>query len=173
MTLEYAYEDWCLARLAKPLGRADDYQWLLRRAGNYTNLWDAGFKSMRPRNADGSWLADFAPVGKAGLFAGQGFCEPDAAIYTHFVPQDVPGLIRLFGGNKAYVAALNHQFEQAALLRFVVQHGQHGGAWVHYDNEPSMAMAHMFNFAGAPWLTQKWVREVKAQAYGDITPSGG
>ena len=106
MTLEYAYEDWCLAQLAKPLGRADDYQWLLRRAGNYTNLWDAGFKSMRPRNADGSWLADFAPVGKAGSFAGKGFCEADAAIYTHFVPQDVPGLIRLFGGNEAYVAGL-------------------------------------------------------------------
>ncbi len=173
MTLEYAYEDWCLAQLAKPLGRADDYQWLLRRAGNYTNLWDAGIKSMRPRNVDGSWLADFAPVGKAGSFAGKGFCEADAAIYTHFVPQDVPGLIRLFGGNEAYVTALNHQFEQAAPLRFVVQHGQHGGAWVDYDNEPSMAMAHMFNFAGAPWLTQKWVREVKAQAYGDITPSGG
>ncbi len=173
MTLEYAYEDWCLAQMAKALGKRDDFQWLIGRSFNYTNVWDASVRWMRPRNPDGSWLANFAPVEKQGSFAGGGFCEATAAIYTHFVPQDVPGLINLFGGNQKYVEVLNQQFEKAEPLRFVVQHGEHGGAWVDYDNEPSMAMAHMFNLAGAPWLSQKWVRLVKEQAYDDITPGGG
>ena len=173
MTLEYAYQDWCLAQFATALGKTRDAEWLTRRSYNYTNLWDASVKFMRPRNLDGSWLKDFAPVGKKGSFSGKGFTEADSAIYTHAVPQDMPGLIQLFGGRGNYVAALNRQFELAAPANFVTPHGQHGGAWVDYDNEPSTEMAHLFNFAGAPWLTQKWVREVQSAAYGDITPNGG
>ena len=173
MTLEYAYQDWCLAQFAAALGNPSDADWLTRRSFNYTNLWDASVKFMHPRNLDGSWLKDFAPVAKKGSFNGQGFTEADSAIYTHAVPQDMPGLIQLFGGRENYVAALNRQFELAAPMNFVTPHGQHGGAWVDYDNEPSTEMAHLFNFAGAPWLTQKWVREVQQAAYGDITPNGG
>jgi len=128
---------------------------------------------MHPRNVDGSWFEPFAATGRPGEFAAKGFTEASAAIYTHFVPQDLPGLIRLFGGGGKYAAALNRQFELAQPTRFVAPHAQHAGAWVDYDNEPSTAMAHLFNFAGAPWLTQKWVREVQRTAYGDITPEGG
>ena len=173
MTLEYAYQDWCLAEFARALGKTNDAAWLKRRSFNYTNLWDPSVQYMRPRNKDGSWLADFAPVGPKGSFNGKGFTEADSAIYTHTVPQDMPGLIRLFGGKKQYVAALNRQFELAEPENFVVGHGEHGGAWVDYDNEPSMEMAHLFNLAGAPWLSQKWVRAVQRQAYGDTTPAGG
>jgi predicted alpha-1,2-mannosidase len=173
MTLEYAYEDWCLAQLAKSLGKDQDYEWLMRRSYNYTNLWDPSVKFMRPRNRDGSRLADFSPVGAWGAFHTEGFTEANSAIYTHFVPQDLPGLIRLFGGEPTYVRALNRQFERAAPFRFVVPHDEHGGGWVDYDNEPSMALAHLFNLAGAPWLSQKWVRTVQREAYGDITPMGG
>ena len=173
MTLEYAYQDWCLAQFALALGKTDDAAWLTKRSFNYTNLWDASVKFMRPRLKDGSWLRDFAAVGKQGSFAGKGFCEANSAIYTHFVPQDVAGLIRLFGGAEGYVRVLNKQFELAEPARFMVPHGEHGGAWVDYDNQPSTAMAHMFNLAGAPWLSQKWVRAVKAQTFGDITPLGG
>ena len=167
MTLEYAYQDWCLAQLASALGKTNDADWLTGRSFNYTNLWDASVKFMRPRNQDGSWLADFAPVGTKGSFAGKGFCEANAAIYTHFVPQDMPGLIRLFGGPEKYVAALDQQFEWASSASFIVPHGEHGGAWVDYDNQPSTAMAHLFNLAGAPWLSQKWAREVKTRVFGD------
>ena len=89
------------------------------------------------------------------------------------MPQNVPDLIQLFGGKEKYAAALNRQFELAAPTRFVAPHAEHAGAWVDYDNEPSTDLAHLFNFAGAPWLTQKWVREVQSVAYGDITPNGG
>ena len=173
MTLEYAYEDWCLAQFAQALGKTDDASWLLARSFNYTNLWDASLQLMHPRNPDGSWIEPFAATGRPGEFTAKGFTEASAAIYTHFVPQDMAGLIRLFGGGEKYCAALNRQFEMAAPTRFVSPHGQHAGAWVDYDNEPSTAMAHLFNFAGQPWLAQKWVREVQLVAYGDTTPNGG
>jgi predicted alpha-1,2-mannosidase len=170
MTLEYAYQYWCLAQFAMAIGRKSDAEWLFKRSQNYTNLWDAQSKFMRPRLKDGSWLPDFEP---AGLPAAKGFCEANSAIYTHYVPEDIPGLIRLFGGNEAYVAALNRQFEAAAPTNFTFEKGKASLQWVDYGNEPSIAMAHMFNLAGAPWLSQKWVRTVKQQAYGDTTPLGG
>jgi predicted alpha-1,2-mannosidase len=170
MTLEYAYEDWCLSQLAQALGKEADARWLLERSFNYTNLWDASVKYMRPRLKDGSWLPGFEPVGPE---ATNGFCEANSAIDTHFVPQDVPGLIRLFGGSEEYLAALNRQFELAVTNRFVAEPNKHGLQWVDYDNEPSLSMAFMFNVAGAPWLSQKWVRAVEQQVYGDTTPYGG
>ena len=173
MTLEYAYQDWCLAQLATALGKTNDADWLTRRSYNYTNLWDPSTNYMRPRNLDGSWLKDFAPVAKKGAFNGAGFTEANSAIYTYAVPQDLPGLIHLFGGGGKFTAALDRQFVLAAPDNFVTPHGEHGGGWVDFDNEPSMEMAHLFNFAGTPWLTQKWVRQVQSAAYGDITPNGG
>ena len=170
MTLEYAYQDWCLAQLANALGRNADAQWLLKRAQNYRNVWDPSVQFMRPRNKDGSWLTPFEP---AGPNSARGFCEANSAIYTHYVPHDVPGLVKLFGGPGRYVAALNRQFELAAPNDFVTEHGKHFLQWVDYGNQPATAMAHMFNLAGAPWLSQKWVRAVKDQTFGDITPSGG
>ncbi len=173
MTLEYAYQDWCLAQFATALGKTKDAEWLTQRSSNYKNLWDDSVKYIRPRNLDGTWLVDFAPVTPPGAFAATGFCEANSAIYSHYVPQDLTGLIQRFGGRAEYVAALNRQFELAAPANFVVPHAQHGGAWVDYNNQPSTAMAHLFNVAGAPWLSQKWVRAVKEGAFGDITPMGG
>ena len=170
MTMEYAYYDWCLAQLARALGKDADAEWLLKRAGNFTNLWDNAVKFIHPRLKDGSWLPNFEPVGPK---AAKGFCEANAAIYTHYAPHDLPGLMQLFGGPAEYVAALNRQFELATPQKFLAQHGKHELQWVDYDNEPSMAMAHLFNRAGAPWLSQKWVRAVLQEAYGETTPGGG
>ncbi|MGN6553379.1 MAG: GH92 family glycosyl hydrolase [Verrucomicrobiota bacterium] len=170
MTLEYAYEDWCVAQMSLALGHSEDAEWLLKRSQNYTNLWDASSGFMRPRLKNGSWLANFSP---AGPKAAKGFCEANAAIYTHYVPHDLPGLIRLFGGSDRYVTALNRQFEVASTNHFAAEHDQHQFSWVDYDNQPSTAMAHLFNIAGAPWLSQKWVRAVKEQTCGNVTPYGG
>jgi predicted alpha-1,2-mannosidase len=170
MTLEYAYQDWCLAQFALALGHKEDAQSLLHRSQNYRNLWDATTRSMRPRNKDGSRLTPFERVGPKSA---KGFTEANAAMYTHFVPQDVPGLIQLFGGPDKYTAALDEQFRLAAKDNFVTEHGKHYFQWVDYGNQPSTAMAHMFNLAGKPWLSQKWVRAVKEQTFGDITPYGG
>ena len=174
MTLEYAYQDWCLAQIAASLGRTDDAKLFLARSANYTNLWDGTIGWMHPRNKDGSFLKNFAPVSDKGkTFATKGFCEATGAVYTHYVPQDPRGLMRLFGGPEKYAAALDAQFQRAAPNHFIIPHGEHGGAWVDYENEPSLGMAYMFNFAGVPWLSQKWVREVRNAVFSDITPHDG
>ncbi len=171
MTLEYAYQDWCLGQLAKALGKTEDYDLFTKRAQNYKNLWDPSVNFMRPRNMDGSWLPDFKPVGEG--FNTIGFCESNSAIYTHFVPHDVKGLAELFGGVEAYTDSLNAAFERAQGNKFIAKHGQHSISWVDYENQPATGMAHLFNYSGAPWLTQKWVRLIKEQTFGDITPYGG
>ena len=171
MTLEYAYQDWCLAQLAKPLGKKDDYEFFIKRSENYKNIWDPSIKYMRPRNQDGSWLKDFEPVGEG--YNTKGFCECNSAIYTNYVPHDMKGLITLFGGQESYNNFLNSSFEKAESHNFVAENYRRSLSWVNYENQPGTEMAHLFNYSGAPWLTQKWVRLVKEKAFGDITPYGG
>jgi predicted alpha-1,2-mannosidase len=171
MTLEYAYQDWCLAQMAKGLGKERDYEHFLKRSKNYRNLWDPKVKLMHPRKMDGSWIDDFEPVGLGANT--KGFCESNAAIYTNYVPHDVKGLIELFGGYENYTEFLNSSFEKSEANRFVTPHGKHAQSWVDYENQPSCQMAHLFNYSGAPWLTQKWVRKVKEITFGGVTPYSG
>lgn len=174
MTLEYAYQDWCLAQLATSLKKNDDARLFSKRAVNYVNLWDSTLHWMHPRNMDGSWLADFSPVANDKKdFTTKGFCEASGAIYTHYVPHDPDGLIKLFGGPSKYIETLNSQFEKAQAGKFIVPHGQHGSAWVDYENQPSVGMAYMFNYAGAPWLSQKWVRAIREAIFSSNTPADG
>jgi predicted alpha-1,2-mannosidase len=100
MTLEYAYQDWCLSQLSKALNKEEDYKLFSKRSLNYKNLWNPETNMMHPREMDGSWIKDFQPV--VDDFNARGFCESNSAIYTHYVPQDIGGLIELFGGNKVY-----------------------------------------------------------------------
>jgi len=171
MTLEYAYQDWCLAQLAIALGKKEDAEFFLQRSQNYRKIWNPEVGWMHPRTMDGGWIPKFTPTGSG--FTGKGFCEANSAIYTFFVPHDVPGLIGLFGGPEKFNARLNKSFEKAAPQRFVVEHGKHSESWVDYDNQPGTGMAHLFNHSGAPWLSQKWVRAVQEKTYSDITPFAG
>lgn len=171
MTLEYAYQDWCLAQLAKALGKTDDYDFFMARSGNYRNVWDPSVGFMNARGLDGEFFKDFDPL---EISEKDGFCESNAAIYSHFVPHDVPGLIELFGGRDKYIKRLDEQFRLSEPNGFfrASDKAMKQYNWTDYGNQPGTGMAHMFNRAGAPWLSQKWVRKVKA-AYGDITPYGG
>ena len=185
-TLEYAYQDWSMAQLAKVMGKSEDYELFMKRSQNYRLLFDAkagkgldaglGFDAesgwIRPREKDGSWYKDFAPIGN-GQFNCRGFVESNSAIYSWFVPQDMAGLAELMGGKEAAAAKLNRQFELAAGRQFVAEHGGHSVSWVDYENQPATGMAHVFNHLGKPWLSQYWVRRVKNEAFGDITPYGG
>ncbi len=170
-TLEYAYQDWCLAQFATGLGKADDAALFTKRASNWKHLFDASVGWIRPRNPDGSWLEPFTPTCQGG--ACPGFVESNSAIYTYFVPHDLPGLVEAIGGPDQFVEKLNRQFELAAPRKYVTPHGRHAEEWVDYENQPSCHMAHLFSHAGAPWLTQYWVRRVKDESYGDITPFSG
>ena len=170
MTLEYAYQDWCLAQLSAALHKKDDFDLLIKRSKNYKSLWDPAINYIHPREMNGTFIPDFEPV--AAQFNTRGFCEANASIYTYYVPHDIPGLITLFGGSDNYINRLNGMFEKELPNGFVAPEKIHAKPWVDYGNQPSTGLAHLFNWAGAPWLTQKWVRMVKA-AFNDTTPYGG
>ena len=169
MTLEYAYQDWCLAQMAKTMGRLQDYEFFMKRSKNYRNLWNPESGYMQPRGEDGNWLPCFDPL---ELTEKGGFCESNSAIYSHYVPHDMAGLIELYGGADQYVKRLNANFEKSESYGFFRSNKTKEGNWTDYGNQPGTGMAHLFSYAGAPWLTQKWVRKVKA-AYSDVTPYGG
>ncbi|MFH5883646.1 GH92 family glycosyl hydrolase [Halalkalibaculum sp. DA3122] len=171
-TLFYAYQDWTLAQFARGLGKEEYHDTFLQRSDNWENLWDSETGWIRPKNPDGSWLEGFQPV-LPDSFNAPGFVEGNAATFSHYVPHDMEGLIEAFGGSKAYVARLNEQFEKAKGSRFIAEDKLHAESWIDYSNQPSCQMAHLFNFAGAPWLSQYWVRQVKEHTFGDTTPFGG
>lgn len=158
MTLEYAYQDWCLAQMAKTMGRLQDYEFFMKRSKNYRNLWNPESGYMQPRGEDGNWLPCFDPL---ELTEKGGFCESNSAIYSHYVPHDMAGLIELYGGADQYVKRLNANFEKSESYGFFRSNKTKEGNWTDYGNQPGTGMAHLFSYAGAPWLTQKWVRKVK------------
>lgn len=171
MTLEYAYQDHALALLAEDLGKADDATLFAKRAQNYRKVWDPETTWMRPRRMDGSWYSPFGPVAEG--FAAKGFVESSSAVYSFYVPHDLPGLASLFGGPEKAAARLEENFRRAEPLRFITDHGKHAVAWVDYENQPSTQMAHLFSHFGQPWRSQYWVRKVHDAAFSNATPFGG
>jgi predicted alpha-1,2-mannosidase len=170
-TMEYAYQDWCLSEFAAALGKTDVAEKYAKRSRSWRNLYDPSTGWIRPKNADGSWLTPFAITCDDG--ACPGFVEANAAIYTYYVPQDVPGLIETMGGPTKFIERLNNQFEQTLPKHFVTPHGTHGRELIDYENEPSSHLAYLFAWAGEPWRTQYWVRKVKSETFGETTWQGG
>ena len=146
-TLEYAYDDFVLARVAKALHHDDDAAVLMNRAQNYRNVIDPTDGFARGRHADGTWITPFDP-GKPASYITEGLPFQ----YTFFVPQDLPGLIRLEGGNAGFIAKLDELF-----AKNFYDHG----------NEPSHAITYLYGFAGQAWKTQQHVSEIRAQWYKD------
>ena len=171
-TLEYSYQDWCLSQFAQSMGRHEEAALLDRRSDNYKNLWDPETSWIRPRNMDGSWLEPFTPINDGG-FTSPGFVESASAIYTFYIPHDLSGLAELFGSTDAMAEKLNSNFEKAAPVRFIADHGDHASSWVDYENQPATGMAHVFSHIEKPWLSQYWVRQVHSKTFSDITPDGG
>ncbi|SDD72227.1 GH92 family glycosyl hydrolase [Niabella drilacis] len=175
MTLEYAYQDWCIAQMARSMGKNEVYGPFMKRAGYWRNVYDPSSGYMRPKDTLGHWLKPFDPVATAnsGGFATPGFIESNAAIYSYYVPQDIKALIQARGGAASFIENLEARFKSATGTGFAAEHGAHGWAWVDYDNQPGCHMAHLFSHAGAPWKTQYWVRQVKELTFGDTTVSAG
>ncbi len=160
-TLEYAYDDWCVAQMAKALGKMEDYGYFMQRSQYYKNIFDAASGYMRPKYEGGPWAEDFEPVlgavGKEDAFGTKHYVEGNAWQFTWFVPHDVPGLISLIGVDE-FNQRLNKGFESAR-PDFVSE-------YVNHSNQPNMQAAYLFNYSGKPWLTQKWVREIMDNYYG-------
>ncbi len=171
MTLEYAYQDWCIATMANLLGKGEDAAMFKKRSENWKNVFDSTSGWARPRLESGEWMEGFAPV----LVNGKppGFIEGNAATYTFYVPQNLKGLIEEMGGENEFIQKLDSNFIKASPHRFITPHGGHGTGWVDYENQPSCSMAHLFSHAGMPWKTQYWVRKVKEDTFGGTDPYSG
>jgi predicted alpha-1,2-mannosidase len=182
-TLEAAYDDACIATMAKALGKDEDYELFNKRSQNYKNVFDAQTQFMRPRLEDGSWLkmCDRAPeIAKNGghsyydcfdpLWIGRSpnrhFTESNAWQYLWFVPHDVQGLIGLFGGREHFIKKLDTFFDMSPEPTGGNYVGAVGtiGQYVH-GNQPSHQIAYFYNYAGAPWKTQEKVHQVMDNLY--------
>lgn len=183
-TLEFAYDDWCIAQMAWELEKTDDYNLFMRRAENYKNSWDPSTAFMRPRLANGSWLEArndreqeiirngdhsyyryFDPL-LIGRRPNRHFTESNAWQYVWSVQHDIPGLINLFGSKTKFTEKLDAFFEMSPLVSPPKYVGVVGtiGQYVH-GNQPSHHVAYLYNYAGQPWKTQQRVRQIMDQLY--------
>jgi predicted alpha-1,2-mannosidase len=156
-TFEYAYDDWCVGQLALSLGHKDIAAQFLKRSHYWTNTFDTQSGFIRPRKANGDWVTPFDP------YRTPGFVEGNAWQYTWFVPQDIPGLVKAMGRDR-FIKHLNQAFEKMAPLRF---NANGPGCPINQGNETTMHAPWLFNWAGQPWLTQKWTRAVLDSYYGN------
>jgi predicted alpha-1,2-mannosidase len=166
-TLEYAYDDWCVAQFAKSLGKTNEYKTFIKRANNYKNMFDPETKFMRPRHEDGRWREKFDPLSSPR----DEFVEGNSWQYTFFVPHDVKGLIDLIG-KEEFNQRLNDGFENSVKANFNAPNGRMFADYINHGNQPNMQAAYLFNYSGKPWLTQKWTREIMSRYYG-ATPLHG
>ncbi|MEI6679860.1 MAG: GH92 family glycosyl hydrolase [Mariniphaga sp.] len=163
-TLEYAFNDWCVAQLAKEAGQMADYEMFMKRANNYKNIFDVQSGFARPKNSEGKWLEPFDPK-----FVGHGkdrhYTEANAWQYTLFVPHDVKGLIALEGGQHNFIAKLDTLFTTSSDVKSTVADitgliGQYA-----HGNEPGHHTVYLYSYAGAPWKTQEMVRTITDSLY--------
>ncbi|MVT10720.1 GH92 family glycosyl hydrolase [Chitinophaga tropicalis] len=164
-TLEYAYDDWCIAQVAKKLGRQNIYEEFIKRSQNYRNVYDAASGYMRPRLYNGSFREAFDPLKTDN----QGFIEGNAWNYSLYVPQYPAEMIALRGDKKSFSRHLDSLFtmhlpdEFFAETEDITRDGIIGN-YVH-GNEPSHHAAYLYNWTGEPWKTQERVRMILKKMY--------
>ena len=166
-TLEFAYDDWCIARMAESLGHADLAAEYDRRARSYREIFDPATGFMRGKNADGTWSTAFDP-----LSGSRDYTEATPWHYRFFVPHDVAGLASLMGGPEALRDALDSLFTYQPAGQDILDPGIGGlfGQYAH-GNEPGQGFPWLFCWAGAPSRTQAVVRRILTEAYSDA-PGG-
>lgn len=164
ITVEMAYDDWCVAQLAKKLGKTADYDHFMKRSTNYRNLYNPKTGFFQGKNKDGNWLTPFDPLSYGGN-GGSPYTEANAWQYSWYVPQNVPDLIKLMGGDKPFTAKLDSFFTLANKPGDV--NGNASGFIGQYahGNEPSHHIAYLYDYAGQPWKTQYYVAKVLNELY--------
>ena len=167
ITMEQAFDDACVAMVAKKLGKTEDYERFYRRSMFYKNLFDLETGFFRPKDEKGNWIKDFDPLS----YEQPCFVEGNAWQYMWFVPQDPQGLIDLFGSKKAFLKKLDENFSLTATSGEV--NGNASGFIGQYahGNEPSHHTVYLYNFAGKPERTQELVEQVRSEFY-RATPCG-
>ncbi len=165
-TLEYGYDNWCLAQVALKLNKTDDYNLFLKRAQAYKNVYDAQTGFMRPRK-NGGWLSPFDPKE-----VNNHYTEANSWQYSFFVPQDISGLINLMGGESSFDEKLDDLFSTSSQTTGRTQADITGliGQYAH-GNEPSHHMAYLYNYIGKTYKTQEKVYSILTTLYKN-TPDG-
>ncbi|MDR2916275.1 MAG: GH92 family glycosyl hydrolase [Tannerella sp.] len=169
-TLEYAYDDWCIYKMAKELKRPEkEIELYAKRAMNYQNLFDPETKLMRGKNQDGTFMSPFSP-----LKWGDAFTEGNSWHYTWSVFHDPQGLIDLMGGHEMFITMLDSVFAVPPLFDdsyygFPIHEIRemqimNMGNYAH-GNQPIQHMIYLYNYAGEPWKAQYWLREVMNRMY--------
>ncbi len=169
-TLEYAFDDWTLARLASTLGQVDLARRFDERAGNWRNVFDPRTGFIRARNSDGRFREPFDPAA-AGYYGD--YTEGNAWQYTWYVPQDTAGLIRAMGGNKPFIARLDALFDAKVDPKSFANVEDISGLIGYYahGNEPSHHIGYLYVYAGQPWRTQERLQQIVTSQY-QPTPGG-
>ena len=162
--MEYAIDDWCIAAMAKKLGKMDDYELYSKRAAYYKNYFDSTIKFVRPRMSDGSFKTPYDPF--RSIHEKGDFTEGNGWQYTWLVPQDVEGLIKLMGGDEPFTKKLDSLFEAKSDMGAEASPDISGliGMYAH-GNEPSHHVTYMYTYAGNQWKTAEKVRQVIKDFY--------
>lgn len=163
-SLEYAYDDWAIAQLAKALGKDDDYHYFTKRAQSYKNLFDKRVGFMRGKDKKGQWVEKFRPTHVDHRTTD--YTEANAWQYTWFVPHDVDGLINLFGSEQAFVNKLDQLFTVSSVMEGDVSPDISGliGQYAH-GNEPCHHVPYLYAFTDQKWKGEARIKEIRETMY--------
>jgi len=163
-TLEYAFDDWTISRMAADMGRKDIAATFEKRAGNWKHAFDASSGFMRARKRDGAFREPFDPAASG---YGTDYTEGNAWQYSWYVPQDIAGLIDAHGGDAKLVAKLDQVFDAKVDPKTFAHMEDITGliGWYAHGNEPSHHVAYLYGYAGQPWRTQERLKQIMASQY--------
>ena len=164
-TLDYAYDDWCVAQMAKFLKKEKDYKFFMKRSENWRNVFDPITKYVKPRKQDGTFDPDF------DLFSVKHFVEGNSWQYSLYVPHNIPGLVKLVNKDD-FLKRITTGFEKSESAKFAAHaldrtEGQSAEYYINHGNEVNMQAAYLFNYAGKPSLTQYYTRKLLNTFYDD------
>lgn len=164
-TLEYAYDDWCVAQMAKALNKEDDYLYFLKQSKNYVRLFDAQTGFMRGKSSAGQWKNPFSPT--FSKHRDDEYTEGNAWQYSWFVPHDIEGLIDLHGGKENFTCKLDSLFTIPSTMEGAEVSPDISGMIGQYaqGNEPSHHVAYLYNYVGQPHKTQYYIDKIRKAMY--------
>jgi predicted alpha-1,2-mannosidase len=169
-TLDYAYDDWCLAQIARFLNKQSDFDFFKKRSGNWRNVFNPANRYVTPKKGDGTYVADF------DRFSVNHFVEGNAWQYSFYVPHDIPGVITAMGKD-TFITRLTEGFKKSVFHKFAAHaldrtQGQSAEYYINHGNEVNMQAAYLFNYANRPDLTQYYTRKILNTFY-DASPYVG
>ena len=172
LSLEHSYDDWCLAQLAKALGKEADYSYFLKTSQNFRKVYNEKTGFMSPKMANGNWVEPFDPQLSGGYGSRAYFTENNSWIWNFNVMHDIPGLIGMMGGNDKFAERLDQLFNEPtknSKWQFMGQFPDASGlnGMFPAGNEPSFHVPYLYNYAGKPWKTQRRIREIMEMWFDD------